>query len=202
LLRGRLAQAAAFRDGVEDVTGHSCLQLLSASELKELWGGHEIDDTHLAKWQAASRSTPAAQPQARLLWEWLRACSPSKRAMVLQFATGSARLPSEVDWPQWTFHIEKLDRPMVIAPTESNGLSAPVTRRALRARAPHLDDHLLAVHRNACACACACAHAGVQAMCAKASTCARTICLPNYEDAAALERGMEYSLMDGGFGMA
>jgi len=165
LVRTIEAQAAAFRDGVEDVTGHSCLQLLSASELKELWGGHEIDDTHLAKWQAASRSTPAAQPQARLLWEWLRACSPSKRAMVLQFATGSARLPSEVDWPQWTFHIEKLDRPMVIAPTESNGLSAP-------------------------------------AMCAKASTCARTICLPNYEDAAALERGMEYSLMDGGFGMA
>ena len=54
---------------------------------------------------------------------------------------------------------------MVIAPTPSNGLSAP-------------------------------------AMCAKSSTCARTLCLPSYEDAAALERGMEYSLMDGGFGMA
>ena len=40
------------------------------------------------------------------------------------------------------------------------------------------------------------------AMCAKASTCARTLCLPNYEDREALARGMEYSLMDGGFGMA
>ena len=40
------------------------------------------------------------------------------------------------------------------------------------------------------------------ALCAKASTCTRTLCLPQYEDAAALARGMEYSLMDGGFGMA
>jgi len=61
--------------------------------------------------------------------------------------------------------VERLDRPMVVLPTPSNGLSAP-------------------------------------AMCAKASTCTRTLCLPNYEDAAALARGMEYSLMDGGFGMA
>ena len=66
---------------------------------------------------------------------------------------------------QWSFSIERLDRPMVVSPTISNGLAAP-------------------------------------AMCAKASTCTRTLCLPGYEDAAALARGMEYSLMDGGFGMA
>ena len=40
------------------------------------------------------------------------------------------------------------------------------------------------------------------AMCAKASTCARLLHLPPYEDLEALERGMEYSLMDGGFGNA
>ena len=84
---------------------------------------------------------------------------------VLLFATGSARLPGEVDMQQWSFSIERLDRPMVVSPTISNGLAAP-------------------------------------AMCAKASTCTRTLCLPGYEDAAALARGMEYSLMDGGFGMA
>ena len=159
------AQADSFREGVEDVTGQCCLQLLSASELKELWGGHEIDDEHLAKWQAASRSTPTAAQQATFLWEWLKESTPAKRAAVLQFATGSARLPGEVDLQQWCFTVERLERPMVVQPTESNGLSAP-------------------------------------AMCAKASTCARTLCLPNYEDREALARGMEYSLMDGGFGMA
>ena len=35
-----------------------------------------------------------------------------------------------------------------------------------------------------------------------ASTCTRTLCLPAYEDAAALARGIEFSLMDGGFGLA
>ena len=117
LVRTIAAQADAFRDGVEDVTGHSCLQLLSADELKELWGGHEIDDVHLAMWQAASRASPAAAQSARLLWEWLRECTPAKRALVLQFATGSARLPSDVDLQQWTFTVEKLDRPMIITPT-------------------------------------------------------------------------------------
>ena len=78
------AQADSFREGVEDVTGQCCLQLLSASELKELWGGHEIDDEHLAKWQAASRSTPTAAQQATFLWEWLKESTPAKRAAVLR----------------------------------------------------------------------------------------------------------------------
>lgn len=143
----------------------SCLQLLSCDELKELWGGHEIDDEHLLMWQAASKATPAAAPQARLLWEWLKESTPTKRAQLLHFATGSARLPGDVDLQSWTFTIERLDRPMVVAPTPTNGLAAP-------------------------------------AMCAKASTCTRSLCLPGYEDAAALARGLEYSLLDGGFGMA
>ena len=40
------------------------------------------------------------------------------------------------------------------------------------------------------------------AMCARSSTCAKTIYLPAYEDVEALARGMECSLMDGGFGLA
>jgi len=40
------------------------------------------------------------------------------------------------------------------------------------------------------------------AMLARASTCSKTIQLPPYEDVEALARGMEYSLMDGGFGSA
>ena len=92
-------------------------------------------------------------------------CAPRRARQVLLFATGSARLPAETDMAHWTFSIERLDRPMVVVPTEGNGLDAP-------------------------------------ALCAKASTCTRTLCLPEYADAAALARGMEYSLMDGGFGIA
>lgn len=40
------------------------------------------------------------------------------------------------------------------------------------------------------------------AMCARASTCSNSIYLPPYDDSEALRRGMEYSLMDGGFGNA
>ena len=61
--------------------------------------------------------------------------------------------------------IEGLDDYQSIAPTESNGLTAP-------------------------------------AMLARASTCSNTIYLPPYKDVDALEIGMNYSLMDGGFGLA
>ena len=40
------------------------------------------------------------------------------------------------------------------------------------------------------------------AMCARASTCAHMIALPPYADLEELRRGMERSLMDGGFGTA
>ena len=41
LVRTIEAQARAFREGVEGVTGRDGLSLLSAAELKQLWGGHE-----------------------------------------------------------------------------------------------------------------------------------------------------------------
>ena len=85
---------------------------------------------------------------------------------MLQFATGAARLPSEVEMgPGWSFSIQATTDYPTIQPTASNGLSAP-------------------------------------AMCARASTCSKTIYLPPYDSLEALRRGMECSLMDGGFGTA
>ena len=85
---------------------------------------------------------------------------------VLQFATGAARLPSDVEMAQgWTFSIQASTSFPTIEPTPSNGLTEP-------------------------------------AMCARASTCSKTIYLPPYADVDALGHGMRYSLMDGGFGLA
>ena len=164
LVRTIEKQAAAFREGVEEITGVGWLQLLSAGELKEVWGGHAIDDARLAMWREHTE-TPADVLTSELWWKWLATCTESKRAQVLQFATGSARLPSDSELTRWKFVIEGLDDYQSIAPTESNGLTAP-------------------------------------AMLARASTCSNTIYLPPYADVDALEIGMNYSLMDGGFGLA
>ena len=40
------------------------------------------------------------------------------------------------------------------------------------------------------------------AMCARASTCSKTIYLPPYDGMDALQRGLDCSLMDGGLGIA
>ena len=125
-------------------------------------GGHAIDDARLAMW--ASTETPADVLTSELWWKWLATCTESKRAGPL-FTTGSARLPSDSELTRWKFVIEGLDDYQSIAPTESNGLTAP-------------------------------------AMLARASTCSNTIYLPPYADVDALEIGMNYSLMDGGFGLA
>jgi len=160
-------QADAFREGVEEVTGAGCLSLLSPSELRGLWAGEALDDAHLDKWQAASEVRPGAELQASLFWTWLREASTDIRSKVLQFATGSSRLPNAVDLTGWRFTIDRMDTAstVTIEPTAANGLAAP-------------------------------------AMCARSSTCSRTIYLPDYEDIAALGRGIECSLMDGGFGNA
>ena len=103
---------------------------------------------------------------SELWWQWLGTCTEAKRAQILQFATGSARLPSDAELKRgWKFIIEGLDDYQTVSPTESNGLTAP-------------------------------------AMLARASTCSNTIYLPPYADVDALESGMKYSLMDGGFGVA
>lgn len=167
LVRTIEKQAEAFREGVEEITGVGWLPLLSAQELKDAWGGHAIDDAHLTKWREHSVSGGREPPAvAGYWWEWLGRCSEAKRAQALQFATGSARLPSDAELTRgWKFVIESLEDYQTVAPTESNGLSAP-------------------------------------AMLARASTCSNTIYLPPYASVDALEKGMEYSLMDGGFGNA
>ena len=160
------AQASAFREGVEDVAGVGWLPLLSAEELRLVWGGHQIDDAHLEVWRSKT-SVNGRAFVADIFWEWLGTSSEARRAEVLQFATGASRLPCDSQLAAWTFHIEVLVASDVatIEPTATNGLSAP-------------------------------------AMLARASTCSKTIQLPPYEDVEALARGMEYSLMDGGFGSA
>ena len=157
-------QARAFREGLCDVTGASGLSLLSAAELQQLLGGHEIDEERLAQWRAKSSAGGVSEVLVDMFWQWLKESSPAKRAQVLQFATGAARLPSEMT--RWTFRVGSTgDGYATIQPTSSNGLSGP-------------------------------------AMCARASTCSNTIYLPPYADMEALSRGIECSLMDGGFGNA
>ena len=167
LVRTIEKQAVAFREGVEEITGAGWLQLLSAAELKEVWGGHAIDDGCLSKWREHTHCGRAgSEAVANYFWEWLGKCSESKRAQVLQFATGSLRLPGDSELKRgWKFVVECLDHYQEVAPTETNGLSVP-------------------------------------AMLARASTCSNTIYLPPYADVDALEKGMDYSLMDGGFGLA
>ena len=133
-----------------------------------LWGGHEIDDAGLDRWKTATRSDQASTHVVDLFWQWLQGSTPEKRAQVLQFATGAARLPSDAETSSgsWQFIISETGNGYcVIEPTASNGLSGP-------------------------------------AMCARASTCSNAIYLPPYADLEALRRGMECSLMDGGFGTA
>ena len=166
LVRTIEQQAQAFRKGVEEITGAGWLALLSAGELKTLWGGHALDDANLEKWkQRTTARGGAVEQRAALFWTWLGGCTEAKRAEVLQFATGAARLPSDSQLSSWTFSIEALDSHATITPTESNGLSAP-------------------------------------AKLARASTCSKTLYLPPYTDVEDLARGMERSLMDGGFGRA
>lgn len=166
LVRTIEKQAIAFREGVEEITGVGWLQLLSAAELKEVWGGHAIDDGCLTKWREHTRCGRAGSETVVYFWEWLGKCSEATRAQVLQFATGSLRLPGDSELNLgWKFVIESLDHFQMVAPTETNGLSAP-------------------------------------AMLARASTCSNTIYLPPYADVDAVEKGMRYSLMDGGFGLA
>ena len=123
------------------------------------------DETRLAQWKEHTEMPHGEVPTSALWWEWLGRVAESKRAQALQFATGSARLPSEAELSRWKFVIESLDEYQTISPTPSNGLAAP-------------------------------------AMLARASTCSNTIYLPPYADVDALEVGMNYSLMDGGFGVA
>jgi len=166
LVRTIEAQADAFRQGVESVTGKAGLSLLSAAELKQLWGGHEVDDARLDLWRSRTRVAGVPPLLVGHFWEYLRQSKPSKRAQVLQFATGAARLPSDVEMAQgWTFSIQASTSFPTIEPTPSNGLTGP-------------------------------------AMCARASTCSKTIYLPPYEGMDALQRGLDCSLMDGGFGTA
>ena len=157
-------QARAFRDGLCKVLGSQGLSLLSAAELQELWSGHGVDNERLSQWRAATVTSGVHAGLVDLFWQWLQESSQETRAQVLQFATGAARLPSEMRG--WRFMIGSAgDTYPTIQPTPANGLAAP-------------------------------------AMCARASTCSNSIYLPPYADLEALRHGMEYSLMDGGFGNA
>ena len=116
-------QAKAFGQGVEDVTGRGNLGLLSADELKELWAGQAVDDSALAAWKERTVVKDSMDAQAAMLWEWLNGCSPDYRSRVLQFATGSKRLPSQL--AGWRCTIQRKHEPLTIHPTEANGLTRP-----------------------------------------------------------------------------
>ena len=119
-----------IRQGLEEVVGGrvlvdgKALGELSADELITLWCGKEIDDEGLAAWQAHTRASDAAREQAGWFWRWLEGRTPAERSKVLQFATGNARLPADLDG--WRFRIDRQHNPVRVQPTAENGLSRPV----------------------------------------------------------------------------
>ena len=117
-------QADAFRHGCEQVVGESCLSRLSADELTPLWGGNELDDEALNTWKAHTAVSSAVERQAQFFWTWLQGCTPKYRAEVLQYATGSTCLPSNLR--EWEFNIGPESNKVVLEPTASNMLTRPV----------------------------------------------------------------------------
>ena len=114
-----------IRQGLEEVVGGNALGVLSADELITLWCGKEIDDEGLAAWRAhTSLESGAAREQAGWFWRWLEGRTPAERSKVLQFATGNARLPADLDG--WRFRIDRQHNPVTLQPTAENKLSRPV----------------------------------------------------------------------------
>ena len=114
-----------IRQGLEEVVGGKALGVLSADELITLWCGKEIDDEGLAAWRAhTSLGSGAAGEQAGWFWQWLADREPSYRSEVLQFATGNARLPADLDG--WQFEIGRQYDQITLQPTAENRLSSPV----------------------------------------------------------------------------
>ena len=98
---------------------------VSADELITLWCGKEIDNEGLAAWRAhTSLASGAVGEQADWFWRWLEGRTPAERSKVLQFATGNARLPADLDG--WRFRIDRQHSPVRVQPTAENGLSHPV----------------------------------------------------------------------------
>ena len=120
-----------IRQGLEEVVGGKALVdgkalgELSADELITLWCGKEIDDEGLAAWRAhTSLESGAAREQAGWFWRWLEGRTPAERSKVLQFATGNARLPADLDG--WRFRIDRQHNSVRVQPTAENRLSRPV----------------------------------------------------------------------------
>ena len=115
-----------IRQGLEEVVGGKALVdgkalgelkgKVDADELITLWCGKEIDDEGLAAWRAhTSLESGAAREQAGWFWRWLEGRTPAERSKVLQFATGSARLPRDLDG--WQFEIGRQYDQITLQPT-------------------------------------------------------------------------------------
>ena len=158
------------------MTGRGVLGYLTAFELQQLWAGAAIDDAQLALWRRMTVVGPRAEPQAELLWEWLSSqATHEERSAVLRFATGSSRLPARLD----------LDPGQAAAPRRERGWSFSIERQ---------DDPVVVAPTPSNG-------LDAPAKLAKSHTCGNQLCLPDYEDLAALKRGMTQSILDSGFGM-
>ena len=168
------AQANAFREGVEAVAGVGWLPLLSAKELQLIWGGHAIDDAHLEIWRSKTNYGGGRGAQ--------RGGTPSV---------------AQLFW-QWLGASSEAKRAEVLQ--FATGASRLPCESQLAAWTFHIEvldsSQVSTIERTASN------GLSAPAMLARASTCSKTIQLPPYEDVEALARGLEYSLMDGGFGVA
>ena len=123
-----------IRQGLEEVVGEKALVdgkalgklsgEVDADELITLWCRKEIDDDALAAWIAHTRTSDALGQQTDWFWQWLADREPAYRSEVLQYATGNARLPADLDG--WQFYIDRQHNQVPLQPTAENGLSRPV----------------------------------------------------------------------------
>ena len=119
-------QATAFREGVCEVVPPYLLGLLDAVELKRTWGGFELDEDQLCTLREHTFVGREAAALAKLLWLWLEAIEPSRRADLLLFATGSARLPdTATTGGGYLLQLDVADDATALRPTAENGLSEP-----------------------------------------------------------------------------
>ncbi|KCV70346.1 hypothetical protein H696_02673 [Fonticula alba] len=91
---GTEAQMTAILHGLHEVIPRSMLQAFEPSELELLIGGR--DDIDLDDWfrnTIYKKYTPV-DPQIVWFWEVIRSWDPSKRRKLLQFVTGSERVPA------------------------------------------------------------------------------------------------------------
>ncbi len=93
LTRGREAQMAAFLAGLEDLIPIKAFKIFDENELELLMVG--VADINVDDWEQSTvyRNYTAKDREIQWFWRAVRSLEPEKRTRLLQFVTGSSRVP-------------------------------------------------------------------------------------------------------------